>query len=211
MNVEMMAVGELGTNCFIVTCDETKKGVVIDPGGDARLILAAVRRLGVTVEYVVDTHCHFDHVLANDEVLEATGAKLAIHQLELPGLKSSASSLFGWLKVKPPEKVPDLFLDEGDELKVGNIVFQVLHTPGHSPGHITLVADGKAFVGDCLFNQGIGRTDFPGGSHKVLMDSINNKLLPLGDTTLVYPGHGPMTTIGQERRSNPWLERSDLL
>ncbi|MGQ9674752.1 MAG: MBL fold metallo-hydrolase [Chloroflexota bacterium] len=205
MIVEMLTVGQLQTNCFIVVCEDTRKAVVIDPGGDARIILNAVKRLQADVQYVVDTHGHFDHTLANDEVKEATGARLGIHPSELPVLKSSLQGMAAWLRIKLPDTKPDFFLNEGDELKVGNITFRILHTPGHSPGHITLVTDGKAFVGDCLFYQGIGRTDLPGGSYDQLMDSIHNKLLPLGNDTVVYPGHGPITTIGQERRMNPWL------
>lgn len=205
MIVEMLTVGELGTNCFIVVCEETRKAVIIDPGGEARLILNAAKRLQADVQYIVNTHGHFDHTLADDEIKKATGAKLAIHPLEAPVLKSSLQGMATWLRIKLPESQPDLYLNEGDELKVGNIAFKVLHTPGHSPGHITLLTDGKAFVGDCLFYQGIGRTDLPGGSYEQLMESIRNKLLSLGDDTVVYPGHGPITTVGQERRHNPWL------
>lgn len=205
MIVETLTVGQIQTNCFLVVCEDTKKAVVIDPGGDAKLILNAAKRLQASIEYIVDTHGHFDHTLANDEVKQATGAQLGIHRLDVPVLKSSLDGMAGWLGVKVPNSTPDFYLDEGSKLKVGNLTFKVLHTPGHSPGGITLVTDGKAFVGDCLFNQGIGRTDLPGGSYEQLMDSIINKLLPLGNDTVVYPGHGPITTIGQERRLNPWL------
>ncbi len=205
MIIQHLVVGDLSTNCYVLGCEDTRKGVVIDPGGDGPDIIAAIDRLKLDIEYIIDTHCHFDHILANDDVKNATGAKLAIHELELPTLKSSGSSIAGWLRVKMPESKPEVLLQEGDEIKFGNISLKVLHTPGHSPGHISLVCDGKAFVGDCLFYQGIGRTDFPGGSQKLLMESINKKLVPLGNETMIYSGHGPVTSIGQELRHNPWL------
>ncbi|MBI4318911.1 MAG: MBL fold metallo-hydrolase [Chloroflexi bacterium] len=201
----MLAVGMLGTNCVLAVCPETREAVVVDPGDDAEKILRRLGELGATVKYIVDTHGHPDHVLANADLKDATGATLAIHPLDAPLLSSQPGELMFWLPKPMRESVPDLLLNEGDEIQIGTVSLKVLHTPGHTPGHISLVTDGIAIVGDVLFFQGIGRTDFPGGSFPQLMQSIREKLLPLGDDTVVYPGHGPATTIGDERMYNPFL------
>lgn len=205
MIVEMLCVGLLQTNCYIVGCEDTKEGAIIDPGGDAKRILARVEQLGLKIKYVVNTHGHFDHTLANKEVVKATGAPLAIHSADAPMLTEGGGAFFFGImgKASPPAEV---ILDEGQVLTVGEVELQVLHTPGHSPGSICLYSEeeGVLFDGDVLFNMGIGRCDLPGGSYSVLMDSIQ-RLLALSDETMVYPGHGPATTIGREQRSNPFL------
>ena len=209
MIVKMLPVGPLLTNCYIVGCEETKEGAIIDPGGDADRILATVEETGLRIKYVINTHGHFDHILANRKVVEATGAKLAIHPKDEPMLLAKLSGLANFFGLGGiiPSPSPDLLLEEGDELLVGKLRFKVLHTPGHSPGSVSLYNDeeGVVFAGDVLFNGGIGRTDLPGGSYRTLMESIRSKLLALPDETIVYPGHGPPTTIGKERRSNPFL------
>ncbi len=205
MIIEMLHVGPLQTNCYIVGCEDTKEGAIIDPGGDAKRILAEVERLGLKIKYVINTHGHFDHTLANKEVVKATGAPLAIHSADAPMLTQGGGAFFFGLmgKASPPA---DTIMEEGQVLTLGQIELEVLHTPGHSPGSICLYSekDGVLFDGDVLFNMGIGRSDLPGGSYSVLMRSIQ-KLLALPDETTVYPGHGPATTIGRERRSNPFL------
>ncbi len=205
MIVKMLHVGPLQTNCYIVGCEETKEGAIIDPGGDAKRILAEVKRLGLEIKYVINTHGHFDHILANKEVVEATGAPLAIHSADASMLTQGGGALFFGIigKASPPA---DVILDEGQVLTLGEIELQVLHTPGHSPGSICLYSEdeGVLFDGDVLFNMGMGRYDLPGGSYGILMESIH-RLLALPDETTVYPGHGPATTIGHERRSNPFL------
>jgi len=205
--VKMLRVGLLQTNCYIVGCEDTKEGAIIDPGGDAKRILAEVKRLGLKIKYVINTHGHFDHTLANKEVVKATGASLAIHSADAPLLtKGGGALLFGVLgKASPPA---DTSLDEGEVLTLGKIELKVLHTPGHSPGSISLYSEEESvlFDGDVLFNMGVGRSDLPGGNYSVLMDSIR-KLLALPDETTVYPGHGPATTIGNERRSNPFFSQ----
>lgn len=205
MRVEQLVVGELATNCYLVTCEQSERAVVIDPGGDAPGIVRAIKQAKVTVDYIVNTHAHLDHNLACAAVKEATGAKTVIHSLEAPLLSADPTGLAQWLGLKLPLFLPDVLVNEGGEIVAGQLRFQVLLTPGHTPGHITLLSDGAAFVGDVLFHQGIGRTDFPGGSFQQLMDSIRRLLLTLDDDTVVYPGHGPTTTIGAERRDNPWL------
>jgi len=210
MIIKRLVVGALQTNCYLVGCPQTREGIIIDPGGDAELILAEVRRLGLKIKYIVNTHGHFDHILANRKVVEGTGAKLAIHPKDEPMLLAKLSGLadffgLGGIIPSPP---PHLRLQEGDQLLVGKLKFEVLHTPGHSPGSISLYneEEGVIFTGDALFNMGIGRTDLPWGNYHTLMESIRNKLLTLPDETIVYPGHGPPTTIGAEREHNPFLQ-----
>lgn len=206
MIIAALPVGLIQTNCYIVGCSETKKGVVIDPGGHPERILAEVERHGLTVKYVFNTHAHFDHTDANGAIIQATGAPLALHPQDLPLLKASGgAALFGMQA--DPSPLPNVDLHAGDELEVGTLCFQVLHTPGHTPGHVCLYepTQGVLFDGDVLFYQGIGRTDLPGGSWQQLMDSIQQVLFTLPDDTVIYSGHGPATTIGEERRLNPWL------
>lgn len=209
MIIKRLVVGPLQTNCYLVGCPQTKEGIIIDPGGDAEHILAEVRRLGLKIEYIVNTHGHFDHILANRKVVKATGAKLAIHPKDAPMLMAKLSSLakFFGLEGIIPSTPPDLLLEEGDELTVGKLKFRVLHTPGHSPGSICLYneEEGVIFDGDVLFQMGIGRTDLPWGNYRTLMETIRNKLLTLPDETIVYSGHGPPTTIGMEKENNSFL------
>jgi len=196
------------TNCYVVGCEETKAGAIVDPGGHPQRILAEVARLGLTIEYVLNTHAHFDHTEANGPIVEATGATLALHPQELPLLKAAGgAALFG--VQAEPSPLPGLELHDGDELAVGTLRFQVLHTPGHTPGHVCFyeAAQGVLFDGDVLFHRGVGRYDLPGGSWPQLVDSIRRVLFSLPDETVVYPGHGPATTIGEEKRLNPFLRQ----
>ncbi|MCS7285561.1 MAG: MBL fold metallo-hydrolase [Anaerolineae bacterium] len=205
MIVERITVGPLQTNCYVVADELNGKGVIIDPGGDAGKILRVVDKLGVKISLVINTHGHFDHIMANKNIIEATGASLAIHKEDENLLRKGGGLLFlGLIASSPP---PDLYLQEGDVVKIGKAYLRVLHTPGHSPGSISLYSpeENILFSGDVLFYMGIGRWDFPGGDYHVLMDSIQNKLLTLPDETIVYPGHGPSTTIGQEKTHNPFL------
>jgi hydroxyacylglutathione hydrolase len=205
--VETLPVGLLQANCYLVGCEETHQAAVIDPGGDARVILGAAKRRGLSIAYVLNTHGHFDHVDANAAIVEATGAPLAIHPLDRPLLESSGgAAIFGLQgNTSPP---PDRELQDGDEVEVGTLRFQVLHTPGHTPGHVCFYeADvGVLFDGDVLFRRGVGRADLPGGNWNQLMNSIRQVLFHLPDETVVYSGHGTPTTIGEEKRLNPWLQ-----
>ncbi len=206
MIISVLPVGLIQTNCYIVGCEETKEGVVIDPGGHPERILAEVERHGLTIRYVLDTHAHFDHIDANGPIVEATGATLALHPADLPLLKTAGgAALFGLPATPGP--LPDLELRDGDELTVGELRFRVLHTPGHTPGHVCFYEpkEGVLFDGDVLFHRGVGRTDLPGGSWEQLMHSIRTILFALPDETVVYSGHGPATTIGEEKRLNPWV------
>ncbi len=212
MIVKMLQVGPIMTNCYIVGCEETKQGAIIDPGGNGERILAEVQRLGLEIKYVINTHGHFDHTLANEEVMEGLKESqqqpplLAIHEADAPMLKSSGGALlFGMRNFSSP--AADMYLKEGDVLTLGQVKLKVLYTPGHSMGSVSLLNEEEkaVFDGDVLFNMGIGRTDLAGGSFETLMDSIRNKLLTLPDETVVYSGHGLTTTIGRERAGNPFL------
>ncbi len=206
MIIKELAVGPIMANCFIVGCEKTKSAVVIDPGDEANKILLSLAESKLTVKYILNTHGHFDHVGGNKQMKEATGADILIHAGDAAMLEqlSVASMAFGLsVENSPP---PDRTIDEGDLITFGDITLNVLHTPGHSPGGVTFYTDGVAFVGDSLFAGSIGRTDFPGGDYNTLISSIKTKLFPLGDDVRVYTGHGPATTIGQEKRMNPFLQ-----
>jgi len=204
--IKELAVGPIMANCFIVGCEKTKSAVVIDPGDEANKILLSLAESKLTVKYILNTHGHFDHVGGNKQMKEATGADILIHAGDAAMLEqlSVASMAFGLsVENSPPA---DRTIDEGDLITFGDITLNVLHTPGHSPGGVTFYTDGVAFVGDSLFAGSIGRTDFPGGDYNTLISSIKTKLFPLGDDVRVYTGHGPATTIGQEKRMNPFLQ-----
>jgi glyoxylase-like metal-dependent hydrolase (beta-lactamase superfamily II) len=204
--VKQLPVGPVQANCYIVGCKTTHEGVVIDPGDEAERILAEVKASALKIKYILNTHAHFDHILANGRLVEATGAPLALHPLDLPLLRQNGgAALFGLYA--PPSPEPDLSLAEGDTITFGTHTLQVLFTPGHTPGHVSFyeAAVGVVFDGDVLFAGGIGRTDLPGGDYETLMTSITEKLMTLPDETVVCSGHGPVTTIGRERTTNPWL------
>ena len=206
MIVKTLPVGMTMANCYIVGCEETKLGAVIDPGAEAERILEAIRDSGLEARYVLLTHAHFDHIGAADEVMKATGADLALHPDDLPVLNAGGGAIFFGLP-SPPVPDPTMRLEAGQEIEVGELTLRVLYTPGHTPGHVSFYEpnEGAVFDGDVLFAQGIGRTDMPGGSYEALMHSIKDELMALPDDTVVYSGHGPPTTIGGERVSNPWL------
>jgi hydroxyacylglutathione hydrolase len=203
MKLEMLTVGPFETNCYIVG-DDNLTGMVIDPGDDAPGILARIKAMKLNIKDIVLTHGHMDHAGALAVVQKATGAAVAAHPADLSQLKDgSFAAIFGLNYPAPPDS--DLTLADGQEIKAGNIKFTVLHTPGHTQGGICLLGEGVVFTGDTLFNSGIGRTDLPGGNYQQLLHSIRTKLLNLDDRIKVYPGHGLPTTIGQERRTNPFL------
>ena len=202
--IRKLEVGPFATNCYIVGSESNKEGMIIDPADEARLILSSVKKLGLDIKSIVLTHGHIDHIGALKEVKEATDAEVAIHGDDVNLLQDRwLGMLFGVSYPPPPS--PDRLLKDGDSLDVGDLHFSVLHTPGHSPGGICLLGHGVVFSGDALFNYGIGRADLPGGNYNQLMDSIRTRLMVLPDDTIIYPGHGPDSTIGAERQGNPFL------
>ncbi len=207
MIIERVVVSPFATNCYIVGSESSREGIIIDPGDESKVILKKVADLGLDIKLIVLTHGHIDHIGALKDIKEATGAEMAIHTDDAKSLHGKGgfiiSLVSGLSSPKPPP--PDRLLTDGDSLDVADMHLRVLHTPGHTPGGICLSGEGVVFSGDTLFNFGIGRTDLPGGSYRQLMESIHNKLMALPDDTIVYPGHGPETTIGAERAGNPFL------
>jgi hydroxyacylglutathione hydrolase len=202
MILERLELGPFASNCYIVGDESTHEGMVIDPGAQAGQILKRVKELGLTIKIIALTHTHPDHIGAVKAVKEATDAQLCVHSDDAPALQSPSPMGYG---MQSQATEPDRLLKGGDYLKFGNMSFLVLHTPGHSPGGICVLGEGVVFTGDTLFNSGIGRSDFPGGNYHLLLTSIHTKLMVLPDKTPVYPGHGPESTIGDEKRNNPFL------
>jgi glyoxylase-like metal-dependent hydrolase (beta-lactamase superfamily II) len=201
----MLVVGPIQSNCYIVGCERTREAIVIDPGGDADRILITLAKDKLRCLYIINTHGHFDHSADNKRLKEVTGAQLLIHPADAPMIlnQSIGGGMWGLhVDNSPP---PDQYLEEGDIITIGDISLKVLHTPGHSPGGISLVTDKIVFVGDTLFAGSIGRTDFPGGDQEGLIRHVRNKIFTLGDDVVVYPGHGPKTTVGKEKKTNPFF------
>lgn len=205
MIIKCIPVGPMGANCYIVGCNDTKEAVVIDPGGDVARILDFLKDQGLTLKYIVNTHGHIDHIAGNDQLRDATGAQLLVHQLDAPMMENPKLNLSGFMGFEVKLKPADRLLTDGDTLKVGKIKLDILHTPGHTRGGICLVTDGAVFSGDTLFNGSIGRTDFPGGDFDAIINSIKTKLMSLPDDTTVYPGHMGESTVAYERKLNPFL------
>lgn len=205
MKIHSFTIGPLETNAYLVVDEGTRQALLIDPGLESEDMYNIIRAEGLELCAIVNTHGHFDHVCGNAFFKAKTGAPVLIHGEDVAMMRQAAQQAltFGFQVPTPPP--PDRLLTEGDEVVVGEIRMQVLHTPGHTPGGICLYGEGFAFVGDTLFAGSIGRTDLVGGSMEVLLASIRNKLLSLSDETVAYPGHGPVTTIGEERVHNPFL------
>jgi len=208
MIVKQIIVGSMAVCCYIVACEKTGKAAVIDPGGDEKKILAEIKDKGYQVEYIIATHGHPDHVCGNRVLQEATGAKIVMHRLDsLFFNKPEVRSYFSMLGLEPSPPV-DREVEEGESIEIGTVSLKVIHTPGHTPGGMCLYNAPDLITGDTLFVGGLGRTDFPGGSHEELLHSITTKLLVLPAETVVWPGHGyggSRSTIGEEKDSNPYF------
>jgi len=206
---EVLPVGMLACNCSIVGDEATGEAVVIDPGDEVERVQEILTRHGLKVKYIVATHAHIDHVAGIEKLQRASGAAVLMHEGDLP-LYQNLTVQAAWLGVRPPGMVEvDQFLREGDALRWGSLQLEVLHTPGHSPGSLSLHLPGehrRIFSGDTLFQGSIGRTDLWGGSFDQILRSIQESLLRFPDETPVFPGHGLATTIGEERESNPFLQ-----
>ncbi|MCK5860978.1 MAG: MBL fold metallo-hydrolase [Candidatus Hydrogenedentes bacterium] len=203
MEILTFPVTPFSTNCYVIK--DSNEAIVIDPGEITLELTQSIADCNVTM--VFNTHCHCDHSGGNAEAIKLTGAPLVCHAEDLPLLQSLCEQgrMFGVPFTASPD--PDRFVEHGDIIKVGDAQFEVRHTPGHSPGHVVLVNEDIIIAGDVLFAGSIGRTDLPGGSMAQLLNSITHQLLTLPDKTIVYCGHGPTTTIGEERVSNPFLVR----
>ena len=193
------------TNCYVVGCEETKKGIVIDPGDEVDRILLEAAEERLSIEYIINTHGHFDHVGGNSRIKAATGAELMIHPLDAPMLTRISVEAAAWGLHADNSPPPDRLLTDGDTISFGKLTFTVIHTPGHTPGGISFHSDGNVFVGDTLFAGSVGRTDFPGGDFDTLKASIQKRLFTLEDSVRVWPGHNQETTIGREKRMNPFV------
>lgn len=211
MIIKMLTLGTLHTNCYVVGCAETKEALIIDPGfeekKEAERILKEVNQHNLRVKYIVNTHGHPDHIGGNRIIKQETGALILIHEYDAPMLTDTAGDLpklFGLHMMSPPA---DKMLHEGDVIQFGKTTLRVLHTPGHSKGSISLLGDDAVFTGDTLFAGSIGRYDLPGASYKEIIRSIK-RLATLPEHVKVYPGHGPTSTIGKEKKSNPFLQMS---
>jgi hydroxyacylglutathione hydrolase len=203
--LKTLVVGPIQSNCYILGDERTKEAAVIDPGGDADRILITLAKEKLRCIYIINTHGHFDHSADNKRLKEVTGAQLLIHHADAPMIMHQGTNGGMWgthIDDSPP---PDRYLGEGDMITIGDISLNVLHTPGHSPGGISLVTDKVVFVGDTLFAGSIGRTDFSGGDYEGLLRHVREKIFTLGDDVIVYPGHGPKTTVGRERKTNPFF------
>ena len=201
------SVPPLGCNCSIIGDPVTKQAIVVDPGGAHERILNEVHQLGLTVSHILHTHAHFDHFLASGEMKKATGATICLHQNDRELWKNLELQCRMFGVTYMPVPMPDYWLKDEEKLLVGQVSAVALHTPGHTPGSMSFhfPVDNLVLAGDTLFRGSIGRTDLWGGSMEQILDSLRGKLLQLPDSTIVYPGHGPVTTIGQERYSNPFL------
>ena len=205
MKYKEVVVGALETNCYLVYCEETLQCAVVDPGAEPERIFLEIADAELKPVVIINTHGHVDHIGANWDMKDHFGVPLYIHAADSPMLgkiQQLELSLFLGAKDSPPA---DHLMSDGEEIKIGNSVLRVLHTPGHSPGSVSLLGDGFLLSGDTLFFEGVGRTDLPGGSQKQLEQSLREKVMTLPDETVVLPGHGPLTSVGQERVNNPFL------
>ena len=205
LTIQSFAVMPFDENCYVVS-DDTGEGVVIDPGGMAKEILAYIREAKLSIKAVLDTHGHCDHIGANDAIRDATEAPLYIHKEDGAMISDIRLNLSAFMGFKVISRPAEHLLSEGDKISFGQSELEVLHTPGHTIGGVCFLGDGVAFTGDTLFAGSIGRSDFPGGSEVELIGNIKKKLLALPDETKVYSGHGPSSEIGWERQCNPYLQ-----
>ncbi len=205
MEIFKFTLGFFGVNNYLIKSSRSRRAILIDAAETVQPILQQIQALQLELVYLINTHGHGDHIAGNATIIRETGAKLLIHPLDEPYLSDPNLNLSLMLGVHLESPPPHAYLEEGDELQVDDLYFQVRHTPGHTPGHISLITDGAAFVGDVIFRESIGRTDFPNSSHDQLLKTIETKIYTLPDETVLYNGHGPETTVGHEKQYNPFI------
>ncbi len=202
MKVKTITVSMFATNCYLVFCPETREAVVIDPGAEGKRIIESIKDLQLNIKYIINTHGHIDHIGANGKLKEALGVPVLLSEKDIELYNNPG---FGLKLVLRKQPQPDQFIKDGDQVVFGKVTLDIIETPGHTKGGISLLADSAVFCGDTLFAGSVGRTDLVGGSYDVLIDSIRQKLLVLDPGKTIFPGHGPETTIGAEARTNPFL------
>lgn len=205
MTSEKLSLGSLGTNCYIVYDEDSKEAFVVDPADSFFKIKKRLDELSLKVKYIILTHAHCDHICALDELKNYTGAKICVGRYEKDALNDSNLNLCHLFGCPSPISEADILLKDGDKLSYGNSCVTIIETPGHTPGCISIFYDDTLISGDTLFFESVGRTDFPGGSTRELLNSIKEKLYVLPDSTVVCPGHGDNTTIGHEKTNNPFV------
>ena len=208
MQIQIIPVTPFQQNCSVVKCNASGKAAIVDPGGEAERILAIVEEMDATLEKIILTHAHADHCGAADIVRQQTGVPIEGPHIDDRFWLEDLPDRCKMLGLPPADPfMPDRWLEEGDEVTVGELEFEVLHTPGHTPGHVVFFHREQklAWVGDTIFQGSVGRTDLPQGDHRELVNSIRQKLFPLGDDVRFIPGHGPASSFGQERRTNPFV------
>ena len=205
MKVVRIPAGIYAANCYLVYSENNNEGIVIDPGGDVEDIIAQIKSLGLNIKYIVLTHGHGDHIAGINELKDYIDVPVAIHKDDEYLLKNGNDNLSSMMAMGTIELSADILLDEGDEVSFGDLSAKVIHTPGHTPGGISIKIEDGLFTGDTLFAGSIGRTDFPGSSFEKIISSIKDKLLIYPDDTILYPGHGPSSTIKREKASNPFI------
>lgn len=206
MKIKSMEVGPIGTNCYVVINEKNNQGVVIDPGGSAKDIIALLQRENISVQAIFITHGHMDHIGGLAEVKEFTKAPVYVSKEDAPMLTNPHSNLAAFMGTEINCPPADKNYGQGDEVEVAGLKFKVLATPGHTPGGVCLYCEDYVFCGDTVFCESVGRTDFPGGSYPQIVESIKTKILVLPLETHLLPGHGPATTVDWEKRRNPFLQ-----
>ncbi|CCQ93583.1 Beta-lactamase domain protein [[Clostridium] ultunense Esp] len=206
MKVVRIPAGIYAANCYLVYSEDTKEAIVIDPGGDEKDIITQIKDLELDIKYIIFTHGHGDHIAGVNGIKEYTNAPLAIHKDDEYLLMDGKSNFSSMMAMGTVEISADILLDDGDEISFGDLIAEIIHTPGHTPGGICIKIGDSIFTGDTLFAGSIGRTDFPKSSFKDIMNSINKRIIIYPDETKIYPGHGPATTIENEKRSNPFIK-----
>ena len=206
-SVDTLVVGPIEENCYVLKDEETNEGVIIDAGDNGQEILAYVKDNGIDVKLLVNTHGHWDHIGAVDVLRDALGVQLAIHREDAHMLTASEEEMAVYSVFVGKKKPAEILLEDGDVISFGKSSLKVIHTPGHTKGGICLYGGGCLFSGDTLFASSVGRTDLPGGDYHEILHSVNVALAQVADETKVYPGHGPASRMGRERRCNPYLQQ----